>query len=134
MADKGLLDDSSRMMQHLVEMESAAEDILADKQQLINLDRKRQKTREAVRVLSKDKKSAKQWVCFGNMFLKLPTEKTKKLLEKDFDQLDSDISDIRKNLKPKVNKLRDIEHKDSIKGFNLHPLTKEEMKTIESFY
>ena len=49
MAEASTDDDAGRMVQHLVEMESAAEEILADKQQLIDLDRKRQKTREAVR-------------------------------------------------------------------------------------
>ena len=35
--------------QYLVEVEAAAEDVLADRRQLIDLDGQRQKTREAVR-------------------------------------------------------------------------------------
>lgn len=127
------LGDSERMMQHLVKIEAAAEDILTDKQQIIDLDRKRQKTREAVRIVSKDKKNGKQWVCFGNMFIKFPTENTKKMLNEDFNKLDDEISDLRKHLKPKVNKLRDLENKDDIKGFNLNPLSREEMKTIDGY-
>ena len=50
----------------------------------------------------------------------------------DFDQLDEEIDKIRKGLKPKVNRLRDLEHEDDMKGFNLNPLSKEEMKIIES--
>lgn len=34
------------------------------------------------RVLQKDKTSTKQWVCFGNMFIKMPSKETKLLLEK----------------------------------------------------
>lgn len=41
--------DTGKMMKLMYEMESAAEDILTDRQQIIDLDRKRQKTREAVR-------------------------------------------------------------------------------------
>ena len=33
-------------------------------------------------VLQKDNITEKSWVCFGNMFLKLPTAQTKTLLEK----------------------------------------------------
>lgn len=124
-------EDLGRLTQHLVEIELVAEDILADRQQIIDLDRKRQKTREAVRVVSKDKKSKKQWVCFGNMFIKFPSENTKKMLEQDFNQLDNEIGDLRRNLKPKVNKLRDLEMKEDLKGFNLNPLSKEELQTIE---
>lgn len=40
---------TNRMMELLFEMEAAAEDILTDRQQIIDMDRKRQKTREAVR-------------------------------------------------------------------------------------
>ena len=50
----------------------------------------------------------------------------------DFDQLDEEIDKIRKGLKPKVNRLRDLEHEDDMKGFNLNPLSKDEMKMIES--
>lgn len=49
----GKLDDTGSgtgpMMELLYQMEAAAEDILTDRQQIIDLDRKRQKTREAVR-------------------------------------------------------------------------------------
>ncbi|XP_045213456.1 p53 and DNA damage-regulated protein 1-like [Mercenaria mercenaria] len=126
-------EEIGRLTQHLGEMEVVAEDILTDRQQIIDLDRKRQKTREAVRVLSKDKKSQKQWVCFGDMFIKFPSDKTRRMLQQDFDQLDSEIGDLRRNLKPKVNKLRDLEMKEDIKGFDLNPLSREELKTLEGY-
>ena len=40
---------TGRVIEHLIDIEEVAEDILTDKQQLIDLDRRRQKTREAVR-------------------------------------------------------------------------------------
>ena len=42
---------TSRVIEQLTDLEAVAEDILTDKQQLIDLDRRRQKTREAVRYL-----------------------------------------------------------------------------------
>lgn len=49
----------------------------------------------------------------------------------DFDQLDKEISETRRDLKPKLLQLRDLEHKDNPKGFHLNPLTKEEMRAVE---
>lgn len=116
----------------MAEIEELAEDIISDKHQMVELDKKRQKTREAIRLLSKDKKTQKNWVCFGNMFIKLPVADTKKLLEKDFNGLDTEISEVTKGLKPKVNKLRDLEHKEDAKGFSLNSLTRDELKAVEA--
>lgn len=65
------------------------------------------------------------------MFIKMPSKEAKLLLEKDFDQLDKEISETRRDLKPKLLQLRDLEHKDNPKGFHLNPLTKEEMRAVE---
>ena len=46
--------------------------------------------------------------------------------------MDSEISDLRKQLKTKVNILRDIENKEAAKGFDLNPLTKDELKSVEA--
>lgn len=128
MAEKN---ETDFILNYMSEVEAVAEEILTSKQHMIELDKKRQKSREAIRVLQKDKTSTKQWVCFGNMFIKMPSKETKLLLEKDFDQLDKEISETRQELKPKLRQLRDLENKDNPKGFHLNPLTKEEMRAVE---
>ena len=40
------------------------------------------------------------------------------------------MNNMRKGLKPKVEKLRDMEHKEALKGFDLSPLSREEMNSI----
>nr|AGK88245.1 p53 and DNA damage regulated protein [Mytilus galloprovincialis] len=122
---------SDKVLPYLTQVEQVAEEIIADKHQMVDLDRRRQKTREAIRVLQKDKTTEKNWVCFGNQFIKLPKKATKKLLDQDFEELDNQINDLRRELKPKVSKLRDMEKKEDIKGFNLNPLSKEEMRAVE---
>ena len=42
--------DPDKLLPYLTQVEEVAEDILSDKQQLIDLDRRRQKTREAIRL------------------------------------------------------------------------------------
>lgn len=49
MAHKSEHGGTDKMMELLWQMEAAADDILTNRQQIIDLDRKRQKTREAVR-------------------------------------------------------------------------------------
>lgn len=49
----------------------------------------------------------------------------------DFDSLDEEINNLRKNLKVKLNQLNDLENKDPAKGFDLKPLTREELESVE---
>lgn len=49
----------------------------------------------------------------------------------DFDELEKEIGKLRQGLKPKLSKLRDLENKDDIKGFQLKPLSRDELKSIE---
>jgi hypothetical protein len=50
----------------------------------------------------------------------------------DFDHLDAEIANLREQLKPKVNKLRDLEQKDELRGFNLNPLSPQERDAIKN--
>ncbi|XP_070574520.1 p53 and DNA damage-regulated protein 1-like [Ptychodera flava] len=122
------------VLNYLGQVEELAEEILTDKQTVVDLDRKRNKNREAIRALGKVQptpgKADKTWVCFGNMFLKIPRADAKNLLEKDQKELDTEIDKIRKGLKPKVSKLHDMEGRPDIKGFNLNALSKDELHAV----
>jgi len=48
----------------------------------------------------------------------------------DQTKLDDAINDLRDNLKKKVDKIRDIEEKPALKGFNLKPLNTAELRAI----
>ncbi|XP_077983395.1 p53 and DNA damage-regulated protein 1-like [Glandiceps talaboti] len=134
MTEQVARDSPQFVFNYLEEVEGLAEEILTDKQQIVDLDRKRNKNREGIRALSKMQptpgKADKAWLCFGNMFIKLPRTDAKVLIEKDQTELDKEINDLRKNLKPKVNKLRDMEGHPDLKGFDLQALSKEELNTF----
>ena len=49
MAETDVQKETEFLLSYLTELEEAAEEVLADKQQIVDLDKKRQKTREAVR-------------------------------------------------------------------------------------
>uniref|UniRef100_A0A8C4JBA7 p53 and DNA damage-regulated protein 1 n=1 Tax=Dromaius novaehollandiae TaxID=8790 RepID=A0A8C4JBA7_DRONO len=74
--------------------------------QIVDLDVKRNRNREALRALQKDPDpDEKAMVCFGNMFIELPKSKTKEMMQKDQEHLDEEINKLRKELRGKVNRL-----------------------------
>ncbi|OPJ84999.1 p53 and DNA damage-regulated protein 1 [Patagioenas fasciata] len=123
--------DPAFVLRYLAEVEELAEDVLAARQQIVDLDMKRNRNREALRALQKDPEpEAQAMVCFGDMFIELPKAKTKEMLQKDQEQLDEEINNLRKELRMKVNRLYEAQGKPELKGFNLNPMTAEEMKLI----
>ncbi|XP_067287471.1 p53 and DNA damage-regulated protein 1 [Pseudorasbora parva] len=127
------MDESAQQIwEHLTEVEVAAEDILADKQQIVDLDLRRNKNREALNALRNHSSNDNVKVCFGNMFIKFPQESTRSMILKDQEQLDKEITDLRKRLKAKVNRLNELQGKPELIGYNLAPLSNDEMKAINS--
>ncbi|XP_042357498.1 p53 and DNA damage-regulated protein 1 [Plectropomus leopardus] len=124
---------SQRVLEYLTEVEEAAEDVLTTKQQIVDLDTKRNRNREALSALKHDMPDAeKVKVCFGNMFIKFPKSKTRDMIQKDQEQLDKEINDLRKGLKAKVNRLNEMQGKPELIGYNLSPLSTDEVKAINS--
>uniref|UniRef100_A0A3B3RSI1 p53 and DNA damage-regulated protein 1 n=1 Tax=Paramormyrops kingsleyae TaxID=1676925 RepID=A0A3B3RSI1_9TELE len=101
--------------------------------QIVDLDVKRNMNREALSALRNEGEtsSEKVKVCFGNMFIKLPKKTTREMIQKDQEQLEKEISDIRKRLKAKVNHLNELQGKPELTGYSLSPLSKDEMKAIK---
>lgn len=121
----------------LAKVELTADDIIDTKQQIVNLDAKRHKTREALNRLrdirAKDSSSAKKyWVCVGDMFVRLNYSDTKNIISDDHCHIDSGVEKLRNELPEKVNKLRELEGKPEITGFNLKPLNKEEILALRT--
>ena len=125
--------DRSRLSEYLQQVELAAEDILSDRQHIVELDRRRQDTRMAARYVKTNKyQDNKQWVCMGNTFIKLPTNYTAGLLDRDYKNLEVEINQTRDGLKGKMERLRDLENKPAMKGFHLNPLSRSEYAALNS--
>ena len=103
------------------EIEELAEEILTDRAQIIDYDKKRNGNREALNAV-KNNPNNKQWFCVGNMFLKIPEEQVKEIIIKDQKIIDEEMDKLRKNLKPKVAKLHELEGLEEVKGFDLKSL------------
>jgi len=122
----------------LAEIELAAEEVLSSKQEIIDLDRKRNSNREAIRALENEAKShykgsgSKSWLAMGNSFFRLPNRSAVDMLKTDQKKLDISVNTLRSGLKDKVNTLRDKEGKEELKGFGLVALSKEESTSINN--
>ena len=75
-------------------------------------------------------KKSKTFVCLGDIFLQLPTTEVIPILEDDQKKLEDEILKLRDDLKPKMQKLRQLEKKPELKGFDLKPLAASEMHMI----
>ncbi|XP_068696866.1 p53 and DNA damage-regulated protein 1-like isoform X2 [Montipora foliosa] len=124
---------ASISLQKFTELEELAEEIMGDKHQIVELDKRRNTNREAIRVLTKmDAKFAKKsWVCIGNIFVKLPNSHAHEMLQQDQKNLDGEISNLREDLKPKVSKLHELEGLPEVKGFDLTSLTREDLQNLQ---
>lgn len=78
----------SKPLELLIETERVADQILQNKQEIVELDKRRQSNREAKRGLEKpdDKKA---WITVGPMLVKMTKDKAVKLLEKGIHTMSS---------------------------------------------
>ncbi|XP_031156063.1 p53 and DNA damage-regulated protein 1 isoform X2 [Sander lucioperca] len=97
---------SQRVLENLTEVEEAAEDVLTTKQQIVDLDTRRNRNREALNALKNE------------------------ISDSDQEQLDQEINELRKGLKAKVNRLNEMQGKPELRGYNLSPLSTDEIKAI----
>ncbi|KAF0472039.1 p53 and DNA damage-regulated protein 1 [Gigaspora margarita] len=116
----------------LAERERIAEDILTNKQLIIDYDRTRNANREALNKLKKEKDEKKVWVNLGEFFIKMDKNNVKTYIEKDQESLDSGISSLRETVKEKMAELEKLETGDDkiSKGFKLRGISSDELYNI----
>ncbi|TPP58445.1 p53 and DNA damage regulated protein [Fasciola gigantica] len=115
-----------KVLDHLVQIEEVGELVLAKREQCVSCDRSRQKTREAIRALIK-LSWKKQWACLSNQFFLLPRETLIDALREDMKLYDSEIEKTRKQMKEDIKLLNELEEKESLKGFDITALAKEDV-------
>ncbi|OBZ88287.1 p53 and DNA damage-regulated protein 1 [Choanephora cucurbitarum] len=120
---------ANQIEQTLAKKEHLAEEILINKQSVIDYDRKRNSNREALNQLKKTKDD-KAWTFFGDMFIKLPTDNVKTMLQKDQKALDEKIDEARKVMKQNALAIQRIEGKNEIHGFNLKGMTATDLYNV----
>eukprot|EP00040_Diaphanoeca_grandis_P013627 m.68919 g.68919 ORF g.68919 m.68919 type:complete len:147 (-) comp24016_c0_seq1:98-538(-) len=109
--------------------ERLAEEIITGKHQVVELDRRRNENRMALREIKKKtlSKASKIWMNVGDIFLQLPRKTVVEMMEKDQTQLDTAIDETRDNLQKKAVELRQKEHKPISEGWDLKGMSFKEM-------
>lgn len=124
---------SKQCLDYLSKLETAAQDILIDKEQIVEYSRRSNALREAKRALQSEIRintsGSKTWLCFGNMFIKCPKSKALDIVQKDEDLINEEINNLRDGLKSKVENIRNLEGEPDFK-FNLKPLNKNEVAAM----
>ncbi|XP_058172474.1 uncharacterized protein LOC131287443 [Anopheles ziemanni] len=135
------LADQRKVTEIILETERVADRILANKQELVELDKRRQETREALRVIEKHfplrtttdgDPENRIWITIGSMLVKQDRQGAVDLLRKDQQTTEADIERIRNEQKLLITKQRDLEHERPLRGFNLKPLSTAEIAGIRS--
>ncbi|XP_002160753.2 p53 and DNA damage-regulated protein 1 [Hydra vulgaris] len=102
----------------ITEIEELAEEIISDRAQIIDFDKKRCGNRQALRETKVNPKD-KQWICIGNLFLKISQKQAIEMLKNDQNQIEKEIANVHNGLKPKLKKLHELEGLPSTDGFDL---------------
>lgn len=117
-------------LQNLKSAENLGEEILADQQQIVELDVRRQSNRQAIRAVMKEKETDKMWCMMGEEFLKVEKTTLEEWLQNDQRVIDEEIDKIRAGLKDKVTALKVLEGKTPPQGFGLKPINKYDLSSI----
>lgn len=131
------MDELTKLLSHI---ELVADDIIDTKQQIVNFDIKRNKSREALNRLKELKgpgsfANAKQhWVCVGDMFIRLNTNDTRNLILEENYQTEIGVAKLHDEIKEKVNKLRQLEGQPEVSGLTLKPLSKKEIQSLRTAF
>ncbi|SPP74537.1 uncharacterized protein LOC117592408 [Drosophila guanche] len=115
----------------ITKTEELADKILANKHELTVLDKRRQATREALRLVEKSNEK-KVWITIGSMLVKMSKDKAVELLKKDQQQIDTEINLIYSKQKVLVNKHRDLEFKSPFSGTNIKALDRHEFSALKA--
>ncbi|ALC41973.1 CG15863 [Drosophila busckii] len=120
-----------KSIQIITQTEELADKILANKHELIELDKRRQQNREALRLIEKSEEE-KTWITIGSILVKMKRHKAIELLKKDQQQIDQEINVMHSEQKVLVNKHRDTELKSPFSGTNLKALDRKEFDALKA--
>eukprot|EP01130_Rhizamoeba_saxonica_P007513 TRINITY_DN3038_c1_g1_i1.p2 TRINITY_DN3038_c1_g1~~TRINITY_DN3038_c1_g1_i1.p2 ORF type:complete len:119 (-),score=31.81 TRINITY_DN3038_c1_g1_i1:450-806(-) len=109
----------------MMEIEAIAEDILTYKQQLIDMDKKYHKNREALRQQMRDTSGKDHsWMIAGSFFIKRPNATITSILKNEQESILQEKERIRDIVREKTILLHELEGRSAeVAGFNLNPVS-----------
>eukprot|EP00051_Salpingoeca_urceolata_P014465 m.184158 g.184158 ORF g.184158 m.184158 type:complete len:145 (+) comp18094_c0_seq4:3001-3435(+) len=126
--DKEAKAQAVKVAERFAAAELLAEEIVLDRQQVIDFDRRRNENRTALGEMTRRslKDADKVWMNLGDLIVKIPKPKAQQLVEQDQTTLSEEINRLRDGIKGKVTALNELQGKDMPAGFNLTGMSKKE--------
>ncbi|UXI23252.1 Blot13 allergen [Sarcoptes scabiei] len=90
------------VLDRLRESETIGESVLRDRSEIVQLDRIRQKNREALTALKKSDPNDSIYLCIGNMFIKHHNQRAQSLIQQEQKQIDEHLEKLYKQVKDNV--------------------------------
>ncbi|CRL00546.1 CLUMA_CG013807, isoform A [Clunio marinus] len=123
--------DNDRVLEIIYKTERVADQILVNKQELVNWDIKRQSNREALRELKKSAEK-KCWITVGSMLVQMETPRAIEVLSKEQNEIEKEINRLRDEQHVLVKQHKDLEMDEMPKGFDLKPMKQKEMNVLKN--
>lgn len=124
------MDETKEQLIYLARIESLAEEILVDRQEMVKLDERRNNLRVAAREIRNSTEN-KFWIQIGASLVKAEKNRALDILQKDTDLINTEVENLQKSIKAKVNQLRELEHTSPLTGLMLNPLSNKEMSVLK---
>ncbi|XP_026462621.1 p53 and DNA damage-regulated protein 1-like [Ctenocephalides felis] len=124
------MDETKEQLIYLARIESLAEEILVDRQEMVKLDERRNNLRVAAREIRNSTEN-KFWIQIGASLVKSEKNRALDILQKDTDLINTEVENLQKSIKAKVNQLRELEHASPLTGLMLNPLSNKEMSVLK---
>lgn len=127
------MDDIPKTIEYFIEIEQTAAEILEQKEQILNLHKRLNETREALSEITKSNVD-KAYMYQGSLLVKRTKEDITSNLKSNFKQLNEEIRIKGDRMKQLVYKLQDIEKKQPYSGKNLIPLDRNELSALSQVW
>ena len=108
--------NAASVLDRMQRVELLGEEILTDRQQMVELDRRRNKNREALAALRRVERQGaevaaaqKHWVCMGETFARHSQAEARAMLEADQSRLDAEIERLRAEVKRKTSTVCELD-------------------------
>lgn len=122
-----------KTFQYFVEAETAGAQVLELKEQILQLHKRLNETREALAIVTKSE-FEKGYMYQGELLVKRNREDVINKLKQNFKELNEEIRKKGEEMKEKVYKLQDIEKQDFYRGKSLIPLEKNELNALSQIW
>ena len=128
--------DVNKVLAVLQTSELIGEKVLRDREEIVQMDRIRNKNREALTTIKRHNQYTDTdsiYLCVGNMFIKHRVSMARKLMEDDQKNVNEHIEKLRRKIKHNVQSLQEMEDRgEEFEKFTLNPLSQSEMRDFNT--